>query len=87
MVLLESRWNILCVCCFVTDDYVVTRGSTVTEVLNSDGGLIVHALCRVSLEQIMRLLRLHGELIVTMFLQFFNVLRFNEGFSAGSMYL
>jgi hypothetical protein len=70
----------------------VTRGSTVTEVLNSDGGLVVHALSRVSMEQIMRLLRLHGELAVTIgsrvraFLKFFNVLRFNEGFSAVSLY-
>ena len=70
----------------------MARGSTVTEVLNSDGGLIVHALSRVSMEQIMRLLRLHGELAVTIgfrvrvFLQIFNVLRFNEGFSALSLY-
>ena len=70
----------------------MARGSTGTEVLKSDGGLIVHALSRVSMEQIIRLLRLHGELALTIgsrvcvFLQIFNVLRFNEGFSALSLY-
>ena len=69
----------------------MTRGSTVTEGLNSDGGLIVHALSTVWMEQIMRLLRLHGELAVTIgsrvraFLQLFNVLRLKKGFGTVSL--
>ena len=72
----------------------MTRGSAVTEGLNSDGGLTAHALSRVSMEQIMRLFRLHGELwghqgftndsylIIRAFQQLFNVLRLSKGFSA-----
>ena len=63
--MLETRWNRLCVCCFVTDKPAVTRGSAVTRGFSNDGGLIVDAFARVSMEQVMRLLRLHGELAVT----------------------
>ena len=43
----------------------MTRGSAVTRCFSNDGGLIVDAFARVSMEQVMRLLRLHGELAVT----------------------